>query len=251
MADRDKNEERQGERRPRSWEERAMGPTDQLRQRERERRGEDWRDDAWGGQSYGWRPGPGFVDHAYEPRPTSDRRSDAQDLGGYGRGGGGDEPGYGGFSGGGATTGYHGHDQEDRGGSFENAPPGFGGYGTSGGNAGASESTGGGTSGLGAANAGWLGAGRGQGFWGDGPYAGVGPRGYKRSDDNIREDACELLTRNSHVDASGIQLQVEEGEVTLEGSVASRREKRLAEQIVESISGVRDVHNRLRVEERQ
>jgi osmotically-inducible protein OsmY len=83
--------------------------------------------------------------------------------------------------------------------------------------------------------------------WSQGPHAGRGPQGYQRSNERIQEEACEALTRHGHVDASGINIRVEQGEVTLEGTVTSRREKRLAEEAVENLPGVKDVHNHLRV----
>lgn len=85
------------------------------------------------------------------------------------------------------------------------------------------------------------------GGWAEGPHSGKGPQGYQRSNERIHEEVCETLTRHSHVDASNIRIRVENGEITLEGTVSSRREKRLAEEAVENLSGVRDVHNHLRV----
>ena len=98
--------------------------------------------------------------------------------------------------------------------------------------------------GTGGPNYGW----RGREPWDQGPHSGRGPQGYQRSSETIKEEACERLTRHGHVDASGIRIQVENGEITLEGTVKTRREKRLAEEALESLSGVRDIHNRLRVE---
>jgi osmotically-inducible protein OsmY len=79
-------------------------------------------------------------------------------------------------------------------------------------------------------------------------YAGRGPRGYQRTDERIREDVCDCLTADPDIDASEIVVEVADGEVTLGGSVPDRRMKRDAEESVEDISGVRQVHNRLRVE---
>ena len=70
----------------------------------------------------------------------------------------------------------------------------------------------------------------------------------KRSDARIEEDACERLTHHGMLDASGIQVQVNSGEVTLTGTVESRQAKRMAEDILDTISGVRDVNNQLRVQ---
>lgn len=80
-----------------------------------------------------------------------------------------------------------------------------------------------------------------------GQYAGRGPRGYRRGDERIREDVCDRLTDDPRIDASDIDVQVKEGEVTLAGSVRSRDEKRFTEDVVERISGVRDVTNHLKV----
>lgn len=81
-----------------------------------------------------------------------------------------------------------------------------------------------------------------------GPYEGIGPKGYRRSDERIHEEVCERLTRHGRLDASEIELEVRDGEVTLSGMVQRRQEKRLAEDIAESVSGVHDVHNHLRVQ---
>lgn len=78
-------------------------------------------------------------------------------------------------------------------------------------------------------------------------HRGRGPRGYQRSDERIREDVCDLLTEDPYLDASNMEVQVKECEVTLSGSVNSRKDKRRAEDLIERISGVKDVHNHLRV----
>jgi hypothetical protein len=80
-----------------------------------------------------------------------------------------------------------------------------------------------------------------------GPHAGKGPKGYKRSDERIREDVCERLTDHHEVDASEIEVSVEAGEVTLKGMVSARRDKLMAEHIAEGVSGVIDIHNQIRV----
>jgi osmotically-inducible protein OsmY len=84
-----------------------------------------------------------------------------------------------------------------------------------------------------------------------GQFAGRGPKGYKRSDDRIREDVNEELTRNPDLDATDIEVKVESGEVTLSGTVDDRRAKRLAEELVERCSGVHEVHNQLRIDHAQ
>ncbi len=86
------------------------------------------------------------------------------------------------------------------------------------------------------------------GNWNRGRYSGVGPRGYQRSDERIREDVNDRLTWHGQIDASEVMVDVKDGVVTLSGSVNNRREKRLAEDIVDSVPGVTDVQNNLRVE---
>ncbi len=78
-------------------------------------------------------------------------------------------------------------------------------------------------------------------------YRGRGPRGYRRSDARIREELGERLLEDSDLDASGIEIEVEDHEVTLAGTVADRSARRRAEDIAEAVSGVDHVQNNLRV----
>lgn len=80
-----------------------------------------------------------------------------------------------------------------------------------------------------------------------GSYQGRGPKGYKRSDERIREDVCERLTEDPFIDASNVEVDVRNGEVTLSGTVASRGLKYRAEDLVEAVSGVTHVQNNVRV----
>lgn len=82
-----------------------------------------------------------------------------------------------------------------------------------------------------------------------GQHRGRGPKGYTRSDERIREDVNDRLTEDPHVDASEIEVAVSNREVTLSGTVNSRFEKRHAEDIAESVSGVTHVQNNLRVQQ--
>lgn len=81
----------------------------------------------------------------------------------------------------------------------------------------------------------------------EGDHRGRGPTGYRRSDERIREDVCDRLSDNSWLDASNIELQVHDGEVTLSGTVHDRHDKRHAEDLAERVSGVHHVQNNLRV----
>ncbi len=82
---------------------------------------------------------------------------------------------------------------------------------------------------------------------GYGPFRGVGPKGYQRSDSRVLEDVCEALFFDGDVDACEIEVRVKDGEVSLAGTVSDRRQKRRAEDVVERVAGVKDVHNALRV----
>jgi CBS domain-containing protein len=84
-----------------------------------------------------------------------------------------------------------------------------------------------------------------------GEHQGRGPRNYQRSDDRIREDINERLTDDAMIDASEIEVQVQNREVTLTGTVRDRNERRRAEDLAESVSGVTHVQNNLRVGQRQ
>jgi len=77
-------------------------------------------------------------------------------------------------------------------------------------------------------------------------HFGKGPKGYVRSDERIREDVCDRLSDDDEVDASEITVTVKNAEVLLEGVVLDRRSKHRAEDIAESVSGVKDVSNHLR-----
>lgn len=80
-------------------------------------------------------------------------------------------------------------------------------------------------------------------------HRGRGPADYTRSDERIREDANDRLTEDWRVDASRISVTVENGEITLSGTVTRREDKRRAEDIVEDMSGVKHVQNNLRVDQ--
>jgi osmotically-inducible protein OsmY len=80
-----------------------------------------------------------------------------------------------------------------------------------------------------------------------GPYSGIGPKGYQRSSEHLRELVCERLERHGHLDASNIEVTVENCEVMLRGSVEDRAQKRMAEACAESVRGIDDVHNRLTI----
>jgi osmotically-inducible protein OsmY len=82
-----------------------------------------------------------------------------------------------------------------------------------------------------------------------GRYSGVGPEGYQRSDERIQEEVNEYLMWHGDIDASKMRVKVEKGEVTLEGTVSDRWQKQMASDAAHEVRGVKDVHNRLRIQQ--
>jgi hypothetical protein len=80
-----------------------------------------------------------------------------------------------------------------------------------------------------------------------GPHYGKGPKGYKRPDERIREEVCEAMSRQGYIDASDVEVTVENGVVRLAGTVASRSDKRGLEQIADRVHGVEEVRNEIRL----
>ena len=80
-----------------------------------------------------------------------------------------------------------------------------------------------------------------------GPHRGRGPKGYTRTDERIFEDVCERMADDAALDASDIEVHVSSGEVSLDGTVTDRADKRRAELVAESVPGVGHVQNNLRI----
>jgi len=80
-------------------------------------------------------------------------------------------------------------------------------------------------------------------------HRGRGPKGYRRSDERIKEDVNDRLSDDYYLDASDVEVAVQNSEVTLTGTVRNRNDKRRAEDLAESVSGVTNVENRLRVKQ--
>ena len=78
-------------------------------------------------------------------------------------------------------------------------------------------------------------------------HRGKGPKGYTRTDERIREDVNDRLSDDPMLDASDIEVTVATGEVTLNGLVKTRQDKRRAEDLAEAVSGVNHLQNNLRV----
>jgi hypothetical protein len=76
------------------------------------------------------------------------------------------------------------------------------------------------------------------------------PKNYRRSDERIREDICDALS-SEDIDATEIEINVKNGEVTLTGTVPHREMKYVAERVADCCPGVTDIANNLRVREPQ
>ncbi len=78
-------------------------------------------------------------------------------------------------------------------------------------------------------------------------HRGKGPKGYARSTERIKEDVYDRLSDDYQLDASNIEVEIKDNEVILKGTVTDRNSKRRAEDVVESVSGITHVENRIRV----
>lgn len=67
-----------------------------------------------------------------------------------------------------------------------------------------------------------------------------GPRRWVRSDERILDELCERIVR-AGVDASGLEVAVEEGEVRLRGHLATEGERRAVLELAGRVLGVRAV----------
>jgi osmotically-inducible protein OsmY len=67
------------------------------------------------------------------------------------------------------------------------------------------------------------------------------------ADERIWEEVRDRLMGHPDLDVTEVEIEVEEGEVTLVGRVDSREAKWLAEEVTRAVRGVQDVHNRLKV----
>ena len=79
-------------------------------------------------------------------------------------------------------------------------------------------------------------------------FRGRGPKNYRRPDERILEEIVERFTDDEELDATEIEIRVEDGRATLSGSVPSRQMQRRAEDIAEAVSGVVEVRDLLRVD---
>ncbi|MGO4329063.1 BON domain-containing protein [Cupriavidus sp. 2TAF22] len=75
----------------------------------------------------------------------------------------------------------------------------------------------------------------------------MGPKGYRRSDESLREEVCERLACDHTLDVSEVTVSVSGGMVTLEGTVTQRHIKYEIEEVADDVYGVTEVINQIRV----
>jgi len=78
-------------------------------------------------------------------------------------------------------------------------------------------------------------------------HRGRGPRNYVRSDERILEDIHDRLSCDWSMDTSDVEVNVNEGVVQLNGEVKDQSIKYRIEDIAESIAGVKDIENKIRL----
>jgi osmotically-inducible protein OsmY len=74
-----------------------------------------------------------------------------------------------------------------------------------------------------------------------------GPKGFKRSDERLKDDIAERLMYQNDIDVSDVSLDVKDSKVTLEGTVPERWMRFAIDDLAESVIGVESVENNVRV----
>jgi hypothetical protein len=89
-----------------------------------------------------------------------------------------------------------------------------------------------------------------QGFYGSYGYPpgyGSSVASFTQSDEEIRDDIRNRLDQNDQLKGEDIDVDVDNGIVTLTGEVKTEQEKDLAETVAFTVAAVRGVHNQLTV----
>jgi BON domain len=72
------------------------------------------------------------------------------------------------------------------------------------------------------------------------------PKNLRKSDNVIYEEICELFMQTPKIDATEVDVSVQDGDVTLKGFVDNSAVKALAETLSQQIPGVHGVFNKLK-----
>ncbi|MBA2404619.1 MAG: BON domain-containing protein [Bdellovibrionales bacterium] len=75
-------------------------------------------------------------------------------------------------------------------------------------------------------------------------HYGKGPKNWL-TDESIKYKVSLALYLTPEVDATKIEVQVEQGRVTLSGPIRDRKQKKAAEECIDTIPGVSDIFNKL------
>jgi osmotically-inducible protein OsmY len=75
----------------------------------------------------------------------------------------------------------------------------------------------------------------------------VGPKGYQRSDERLREDISERLMQAREIDSSDVTVAVSGAKLVLEGTVPERWMKHAIEDLADICPGLQDIENHIRV----
>lgn len=78
-------------------------------------------------------------------------------------------------------------------------------------------------------------------------YQGRGPKGWKRSDERIKDEVCSALKHSLEVDASELEVDVKDHCVYMKGSLPTKGMRIVAEDLVGSVPGVEDVFTQIKI----
>jgi len=67
------------------------------------------------------------------------------------------------------------------------------------------------------------------------------------ADEDIKNRLLQIVTMNNQIDPSNLKISVSEGVATLEGAVDSLWKKILSSELAQSVAGVRQVNNQMKV----
>ena len=82
----------------------------------------------------------------------------------------------------------------------------------------------------------------------EGTYRGRGPKGFIRSDERIFDDVIVALTDDDFLDATNLEVRVQDGEVLLSGAVETPGDRWRAQDLIEAVRGVKHVRNDVRIQ---
>jgi osmotically-inducible protein OsmY len=83
-----------------------------------------------------------------------------------------------------------------------------------------------------------------------GPHRGKGPKNFVRSDERLTELVNELLMDHDEIDATHVNVEIKNGEVSVSGTVEDRWQRREIEDLIERMGGVKDVHISIKIASR-